>query len=103
MGHGVEAVTVSGFKSLRASISERSSAPGVAGNTGEGSNTYSVPCVGVWTPCVGVWMPCVGVGKSCEGVWKPCVGVWTDFVRTETVITGNGHHFPSIINVGIGI
>lgn len=34
MGHGVEAVTVSGFKSLRASISERSSTPGVASNTG---------------------------------------------------------------------
>lgn len=42
MGHGVEAVTVSGFKSLRASISERSSAPGVASNTGEGSNTMSI-------------------------------------------------------------
>lgn len=34
MGHGVEAVTVSGFKSLRASISERSSTPWVASNTG---------------------------------------------------------------------
>ena len=114
VGHGVEAVTVSGFKSLRASISERSSAPGVACNTGEGSNTMSIRVArgsegvagvrGSYSvPCVGVWTPCVGVGKSCEGVWKPCVGVWTDFVRTETVITGNGHHFPSIINVGIGI
>jgi len=136
MGHGVEAVSVSGFKSLRASISVRSSTPGVVSNTGfsfrfsltldsvqkrgsesrngvvgntvvvkrrrgsEGvagvGGSYGVPCVGVWTPCV-------GVGKPCVGVWKPCVGVCTEFVRTETVITGNGHHFSPIINVGVGI
>ena len=70
----------------------RRGSEGVAGVRG----SYGVPCVGVWTPCV-------GVGKPSEGVWKPCVGVCTEFVRTETVITGNGHHFPSIINVGVGI
>jgi len=42
VGHGVETVTVSGFKSLRASISERSSAPGVPSKTGKGSATMSI-------------------------------------------------------------
>jgi len=134
MGHSVEAVSVSGFKSLWASISVRSSASRVASNTGfslglsltydsvqkggsESRNSIvgntvvvrrgSEGVAGVGgsygVPCVGVWAPCVGVGKPSEGVWKPCVGVCTEFVRTETVITGNGHHFPPIVNVGVGI
>jgi len=134
MGHGVEAVSVSGFKSLRASISVRSSASGVASNTGFSlglSLTYdsvqkggsesrngivgntvvvrrgSEGVAGVrrsyGVPGVGVWPPCVGVGKPIEGVGKPCVCVCTEFMWTETVITGNGHHFPPIINVGVGI
>ena len=73
-------------------VKRRRGSKGVAGVGG----SYGIPCVGVCPPCV-------GVGKPSEGVGKSSVGVCTEFVRTETVITGNGHHFPSIINVGVGI
>ena len=73
-------------------VKRRRGSEGVAGVGG----SYGIPCVGVCPPCV-------GVGKPSEDVGKSSVGVCTEFVRTETVITGNGHHFPPIINVGVGI